>query len=581
MATIRRILQFLRPYAKEVILASIMMVLVVIADLSIPTLVKIIIDDGIYAGDMSTILRTSLIMVSATIISAVLAIGNSVFSIRASQGLATDLRDAIYTKIQSYSFGNLDDFQTGQLLTRLTSDVNQVQTLVQMSLRILTRAPIMLVGSLILMFYLDSRLAMNMLVILPVTLVVMILAIRYIQPLFKMVQNKLDNLNQVLQENLSGIRVVKAFVRGDYENKRFRTVNEEYTGLNVKTSQVISILIPVMFLIINLAGVAIVYFGGIQAVNGVGSVGVIMAFLNYLLSFSFPLLMLAMVAGFISMSYASAQRIEQVLESEQEIKEVDDPVTLKEFRGRIAFENVSFMYNGNSGEPVLQNINLVVEPGEVVALLGATGSGKTSLVNLIPRFYDATEGRVTIDGVDVRALDLEFLRSLVGISLQEAVLFSGTIMDNIKYGRKNATDTEVVTAAKAAQAHEFIIEFPNGYETVIGQRGVNLSGGQKQRVAIARALLVRPKILILDDSTSAVDVETEAKIHDALNQIMKNRTSFIIAQRISTVLTADKIILLDDGRISAMGNHQQMMEISPLYREIFDSQLGNGGVNTE
>jgi ATP-binding cassette subfamily B protein len=306
-----------------------------------------------------------------------------------------------------------------------------------------------------------------------------------------------------------------------------------------------------------------------------------MAFLNYLLSFSFPLLMLAMVAGFISMSYASAQRIEQVLESEQEIKEVDDPVTLKEFRGRIAFENVSFMYNGNSGEPVLQNINLVVEPGEVVALLGATGSGKTSLVNLIPRFYDATEGRVTIDGVDVRALDLEFLRSLVGISLQEAVLFSGTIMDNIKYGRKNATDTEVVTAAKAAQAHEFIIEFPNGYETVIGQRGVNLSGGQKQRVAIARALLVRPKILILDDSTSAVDVETEAKIHDALNQIMKNRTSFIIAQRISTVLTADKIILLDDGRISAMGNHQQMMEISPLYREIFDSQLGNGGVNTE
>jgi ATP-binding cassette subfamily B protein len=385
----------------------------------------------------------------------------------------------------------------------------------------------------------------------------------------------------VLQENLSGIRVVKAFVRGDYENKRFRSVNEEYTGLNVKTSQVISILIPVMFLIINLAGVAIVYFGGIQAVNGVGSVGVIMAFLNYLLSFSFPLLMLAMVAGFISMSYASAQRIEQVLESEQEIKEVDDPVTLKEFRGRIAFENVSFMYNGNSGEPVLQNINLVVEPGEVVALLGATGSGKTSLVNLIPRFYDATEGRVTIDGVDVRALDLEFLRSLVGISLQEAVLFSGTIMDNIKYGRKNATDTEVVTAAKAAQAHEFIIEFPNGYETVIGQRGVNLSGGQKQRVAIARALLVRPKILILDDSTSAVDVETEAKIHDALNQIMKNRTSFIIAQRISTVLTADKIILLDDGRISAMGNHQQMMEISPLYREIFDSQLGNGGVNTE
>jgi ATP-binding cassette subfamily B protein len=577
----RRALRFLRPYAKEAVLASVMMVFVVLADLAIPTLVRILIDDGIMAGDLSLILRTSLIMVGAAVLSALLAIGNTVFSIRASQGLAADVRDAVYAKIQSFSFGNLDDFQTGPLLTRLTSDVNQVQMLVLMSLRMLTRAPIMLVGSLVMMFTINPALATNMLVLLPVTLLLAVVFIRIVRPLYLQAQAKLDGLNQVLQESLSGIRVVKAFVRDAYENARFRDVNAAYTGLTVKTSQVIAVLFPFMLLVLNVAGVAIVYVGGMQAIAGVGSIGVIMAFISYLLTFTFPVLMMAMVAGSLSASFASAQRISEVLASTPAITQRAGAMTLPEATGRVAFDRVSLKYNGDGGAPVLQDVTFTAEPGETVALLGATGSGKTSLVHLIPRFYDATTGAVTIDGVDVKNLDLATFPAHVGVSLQEAVLFSGTIRENIRYGRPDATDAEVEAVAKAAHVHRFITAFPDGYETRIGQRGVTLSGGQKQRVAIARALLVDPAILILDDSTSAVDVETEAEIQAALDAVMEGRTRFVIAQRISTVLTADKILVLDEGRIVAIGNHAQLMATSPLYREIYDSQLGDGGAGRE
>jgi len=381
----------------------------------------------------------------------------------------------------------------------------------------------------------------------------------------------------VLQENLTGIRVVKSFVRRDHENQKFEGANVELYGTSLRVTQLLSVFFPIIMALLNLGTVAIIYYGGLQVFAGTASVGQIMAFINYLFSTMFPILMLSMMAGQVSAANASSRRIMQVLDSEPEVQDIPDAIALDEMKGRVVFEDVAFSYRDDGGDPVLTDVSFAAEPGETVAILGSTGSGKSSLINLIPRFYDVSGGRVTIDGVDVRDLRMDDLRRHVGISLQEAVLFSGTIRDNIRYGRPDASDEEVVAAAKAAQAHEFITGFPEGYDTMVGQRGVNLSGGQKQRVAIARALLVRPTILILDDSTSAVDVETEALIEGALEELMKDRTSFVIAQRISTVLKADKIIVLDDGQVAAEGNHDTLMETSPIYREIYESQLGDGG----
>jgi ATP-binding cassette subfamily B protein len=435
----------------------------------------------------------------------------------------------------------------------------------------------MFIGSVGIMWVTNSRLATIMLALLPVTILLVTLFIRIVQPLFVRVQERLEYLNQVLQENLSGIRVVKSFVRRDHENQRFEEANVELYGTSLRVTQLLSVFFPIIMALLNLGTVAIIYFGGLQVFAGHTSVGQIMAFVNYLFSTMFPVLMLAMMAGQISASNASAGRIMQVLDSAPEVEDKTDSIELDNIRGEVAFDDVTFSYRDDGGDPVLCDISFTAEPGETVALLGSTGSGKSSLINLIPRFYDVSKGRVTIDGVDVRDIQMKSLRRNIGISLQEAVLFSGTIKDNIRYGRPNASDEEVITAAKAAQAHDFIVEFPEGYNTMVGQRGVNLSGGQKQRVAIARALLVKPMILILDDSTSAVDVETEAKIEEALEELMVDRTSFVIAQRISTVLKADKSMVRDDGRIAAEGNHAELMDASPIYREIYESQLGDGG----
>ena len=386
-------------------------------------------------------------------------------------------------------------------------------------------------------------------------------------------------MNGFLQENISGIRVVKAFVRRDHENKHFEEANMQLFDTQLRFTQLLSIFFPIIMALMNLGTVAIIYFGGLQVFNGVTSVGQIMAFINYLFSTMFPIMMLAMMAGQISAASASAKRIMEVLDSEPMIQEKPEPIELGTIEGRVVFENVDFTYRDDGGDPVLTNISFIAEPGENVAILGSTGSGKSSLINLIPRFYDTSKGRITVDGVDVKDVSMKSLRSNIGISLQEVVLFSGTIRDNIRYGRPDATEEEVITAAKAAKAHEFITGFPHGYDTMVVQRGVNLSGGQKQRVAIARALLVKPKILILDDSTSAVDVETETKIEEALEALMADTTSFIIAQRISTVLKADKILILEEGQIVAEGNHDQLMDTSPIYKEIYDSQLGDGGIH--
>jgi ATP-binding cassette subfamily B multidrug efflux pump len=577
MSDLRRALNYLSPYKREAVLATVLLGMVVVTDLSIPRLIQAIVDEGIAKMDMGIIVRDSALMIGASILSAVFMVANTIYAVRSARGMEADLREALFKKVQTFSFGNLDDFQTGQLLTRLTSDISQIQMIVMMSLRMLTRAPLMFIGSVTIMWITNPRLAAYMLALLPVVIVLVILFIRRIEPLFTKVQERLEALNQVLQENISGIRVVKAFVRRDYEGARFDRANRELTGTSVRVTQLLSVFFPLIMAIMNLGGVALIYYGGIQVYQGTATVGEIMAFTNYLMSTMFPVIMLSMMAGQISAANASAVRIMRIMDAEPEVKDRPGAVPLTEVSGRVAFENVTFSYKEDGGDPVLQGVSFTAEPGQRVAILGSTGSGKSSLINLIPRFYDVSSGRVMVDGFDVRDVTMSSLRSHIGVSLQEAVLFSGTIRDNIRYGRGSATDEEVEAAAKAAQAHDFIVGFPEGYDTVVGQRGVNLSGGQKQRIAIARALLVNPRILILDDSTSAVDVEMEVLLERALEELMRDRTSFVIAQRISTVLTADKILVLDNGRIAAEGDHATLMGSSPIYREIYESQLGDGG----
>ncbi|MBQ04883.1 multidrug ABC transporter ATP-binding protein [Candidatus Bathyarchaeota archaeon] len=577
MGDFGKVLKYLYPHKKEAIIASVMLAFVVIADLSIPRMVQTIIDNGVAQQDMNIILWTSLSMIGASVLSAALSIANTYYSVKASRGFEADLREAIFKKIQTFSFGNLDDLNTGQLLTRLTSDLNMIQTVVSMGLRMFTRAPLMFLGSYGIMFATNPSLALVILALLPVTLVLLLFFIRLLRPLFSKVQERLDYLNQVLQENLTGIRVVKAFVRSDHENQRFEKANTELFEISLKMTQYISTFFPIIITLMNLGTVAIIYYGGLQVFTGTTSVGQIMAFTNYLFATMFPVLMLAMMAAHFSGAGASATRIMEVVNSVSEVQDSPDAVSLDDIRGRVAFENVTFSYRDDGGDPVLTGISFTAEPGEKVALLGQTGSGKSSLINLIPRFYDTSGGRVTVDGVDVKDIKIYNLRGHIGISLQEAILFSGTIRDNIKYGKPDASEEEMLEVAKIAQAHDFIMAFPEGYDTIVEQRGVNLSGGQKQRLAIARVLLVKPKILILDDSTSAVDVETEAEIENALESLLGDTTSFIVAQRISTVLKADKILVLDDGKIAAEGRHAELMDTSSIYQEIFESQLGDGG----
>ena len=576
ITNLRRAFGYVKPYAKEAILAIILLALVVSVDLIIPRLVQVVIDEGVAKQNQEVIIRTSLLMVGISVISALFMIGNTIFTVRVSRGFEADLREAIFKKIQTFSFGNLDDFTTGQLLTRMTSDLNQVRHVITMTFRMYFRMPLTFIGSISIMVATNPQLSLVIAVLLPIVLVLVAALIKIVDPLYTRVQEKLDHLNQVLQENLMGIRVVKVFVRRHYENRRFETRNEELYGTAVKTTRAINIFNPMVTVLLNLGIVAVIYYGGIQVSTGIASVGQILAFLNYINQVFTPVFTLSSQAGLISAAEASARRIFRVVDTVPEIGNKSGALVLDGVKGRVVFEDVSFSYNEDGGAPILSHISFTAEPGQVVAVLGATGSGKSTLINLIPRFYDVTSGRVTIDGVDVRDIKIESLRGNIGISLQESILFSGTIKDNIKYGRQNATDGEVMEAAKAAQAHDFITKFPDGYDTMVGQRGVNLSGGQKQRIAIARALLVKPQILILDDSTSSVDVATEAKIEKALDDLMKGSTRFVVAQRISTVLTADKILILENGRMVAEGNHEQLMETSPIYQEIYNSQLGGG-----
>jgi ATP-binding cassette subfamily B multidrug efflux pump len=575
-----KLFPYLKPYWKAALLAPLFMLLEVYMDLLQPKYMASIVNEGVMTGDLLHIQKTGLIMLGVALIGLIGGLGCTVFSSTASQNFGADVRKDLFTKVQSFSFGVLDTFKAGSLVTRLTNDVVQVQGVVLMTLRILVRAPLLAVGSVIMAVTISPHLALILAVVIPLLFAVLMVIIRKGFPLFSNVQKKLDTVNTVLQENLTGIRVVKAFVRADYENKRFGKSNEDLMEVAIKATRIVMLIMPIMMLIMNTSIAAVLWFGGLQTWTGTIQVGDLVAFINYVTQVLFSLMMVSMMLMNVSRAKASAERINEVMETKPEISNHAAAQNNVIQAGKVTFEDVSFSYNGHKDNKdyVLKGIHVEFQPGQTVAILGATGSGKSTLVNLIPRLYDATEGRVLIDGVDVRHIDLTHLRSDIGVVLQEAILFTGTIKENISFGKPNASQEDIEAAAQAAQIHDFIVSLPDGYMTLIGQRGVNLSGGQKQRVSIARAILVQPAILILDDSTSAVDLGTESRIQQALKSQTKQSTRIIIAQRISSVLEADTIIVLDNGMIVAQGTHSELMETSDVYQDIYRSQLGKEAV---
>ncbi|MBM4427532.1 MAG: ABC transporter ATP-binding protein [Chloroflexi bacterium] len=489
-----------------------------------------------------------------------------------SQSVAYDLRNDLYAKIQQLSFAYHDKNQTGQLMIRATDDVEKVRLFIGQGLLQLVGAVILLSGTVIILFSSNVALAWTAMPILPIAIVLFGVFASLAQPMFTKVQQKLSTLNTVLQENLAGVKVIKAFTREKEQQAKFRAAADDTMNQSIAVNRLFTFLFPLVFLIANLGQAAILYVGGKQIIVGTLSIGAWQEFSLYLMYLFFPIMMFGAIVTQMGQASASADRVFEILDAESDIVDKPNASKLPAVKGDVKFENVTFRYVGG-GDPVLKNVTFEAKSGETIALLGATGSGKTSIINLLPRFYDPVEGSITIDGHDLRDVTLDSLRSQIGIVLQETTLFSGTIRENIAFGKPDATLEEVQAAAKSAAAHDFIMSFPDGYNTHVGERGITLSGGQKQRVAIARALLLNPRILILDDSTSSVDVATEVHIQAALETLMKGRTSFVIAQRISTVINADKILVLEKGEIVAQGKHAQLMEEEPIYAEIYNSQI--------
>ena len=558
-------------------MAPILMLCEVVLDLMQPRLIQRIIDYGVARSDTNMVLGTAFLMLCFMALSGLCGLGCGYFAVRSAYGLGGDLRAALFRKVQTLSFGNLDKLETGALITRLTSDVNKVQEMVMMMMRGMVRMPLLMVGSLVMATVISPRLGLIFIVILPALTLALSMIIRKTFPLYRQVQEGLDGINTVMQENLAGVRVVKAFARSEHESARFAMANNTLIQRMIDAVRMSSRTTPVMMLTLNTGVVAALWIGAGQVQTGGMRVGELVAFINYLGQAVITLMMFSTLTIQISTAQASAQRVVELLESEPILM---NPTQKQQFplrpSGKVVFDNVSFNYSSASQDMILKNICFEAEPGQTVAILGATGSGKSTLVQLIPRFYDVSEGRVTLDGVDVREIPEEELRRHVGIALQESILFSASIKNNIRLGEPDASFEKLSTAARNAQADEFIRDLPDGYEALVGQRGVNLSGGQKQRLAIARALLLQPSVLILDDSTSAVDVRTEGLIQNALERNSYRQTRFIVAQRISSVLNADKILVLDNGEIIAQGTHYELLDACEVYREIYDSQTENG-----
>ncbi|MCY3833360.1 MAG: ABC transporter ATP-binding protein [Chloroflexi bacterium] len=586
MKSLLRTFEFMRPYAWFLFFGFWTTVLPVAMELSVPRLLQFIIDRGIQPRDWDMIALGAFWMFIAAMIGALSTLGQGYCRAVVSQGLAFDIRHALFRHIQSLSFANLDQMQTGRLMTRVSSDVDVVRMFSSAGLSLLLRVLLMIIGSMVLLLLTDWQLSLIMFAVAGVSAIYIRYLMMKATRLFTVVQQKLGALNTLVQENLAGIQVVKAFVRGRFEIDQFSESNLDYRERNIEVGQLIAVAMPVLQVLTNVGTVAVLWFGGASVIGDRLTVGELIAFNNYLMTGMGPLLFLGNLLMMAARAEASAERLLEVLDTEPTLAAAQRPHRAATISGRVGFENVSFHYsrrnsgkanasNRVSGDDVLHEISFTAEPGQQIALLGATGSGKSTLVNLISRFYDVSGGAVTVDGVDVRDWDVDALRAQIGMVMQESILFSGSVRDNIAFGAPAATLGEVVSAAQAAQAHKFIMQMPAGYDSLVEAGGANLSGGQKQRLAIARALLIQPGILVFDDSTSAVDMETEYKIQSALESLAAEATTFIIAQRITSVTHADQILVLDDGRIAERGTHQQLMADSHIYREIYESQLGD------
>lgn len=570
----KRYWKYIKPYLPAFIIGPLMMIVEVIGEVVLPKLMANIINVGVTNGSAGYITGTGALMILVALLMMAGGVGGAYFGAKAAVSFAADLRKDAFDKVQTFSFVNLDQFSTGSLVTRLTNDITQVQNLINMALRMMLRAPGMLIGALIMAFVMNAELAVIVLIVIPILVGAIAVLIKIAFPKFKIMQKKLDALNSNIQEMLTNVRVIKSFVRGDYEEKKFAASNEDLKQTSLGAFKTIIIVMPLMMLMMNATTLAVVWFGGRQIIAGNMQVGDLTAFTTYIVQILMSLMMLAMVILQSSRALASLSRIREILDTEVDLndehcKEPDKIVS----SGRVEFRDVSFRYYKENKEAVLSHISFAVKSGQTLGIIGSTGSGKTTLVQMIPRLYDVDEGEVLVDGVNVKDYTLENLREGVGMVLQKNVLFSGSILENLMWGDENASMEEVRKAAQAAQADGFVSSFTGGYEMDLGQGGVNVSGGQKQRLCIARALLKKPKILILDDSTSAVDTATEAKIREIFAGELKNTTKIIIAQRISSVQEADEIMVLDDGKIVGFGKHEDLLASCEAYQEIYYSQM--------
>ncbi len=567
----------MKPYWLFAILAPLTMIGEVSIDLMQPKLMSQIVDEGVIGQNMELIIFTGLKMLGLVAIGGLFGILSAAFASNAAQRFGNDLRNDAFKKVMSLSLQQTDKFTTGSLVTRLTNDINAVQDFIAMLIRMFVRAPMQFIGGIVMAISISPKFGIVLALALPIQLVLIFLMLKKAGPLYSVVQKKLDRVNSVVQENVSGARVVKAYVKEEHEISRFSSANSELRDVNLKVQRLMATLSPVLMIIMNASVIAILLIGGkevqasIGVIDGIG-VGDVMAAITYITQILMSMMMVSMMFQTMTRAAASAKRITEVLESDPAILggEVSSET---ESKGAIEFKNVSFRYPNAIGRPVLNGINLDIKPGETVAIIGATGSGKSSLVNLIPRFYDADEGSVLIDGVDVRDYELGTLRQKIAFVLQKTELFSGTVAENIRWGRPEATDEEVKLAATIAQADDFIMGFADDYNTMIAEKGASLSGGQKQRIAIARAIIRRPEIIIFDDSTSALDLGTEARLHKALRENIKDSTVIMIAQRIASIRSCDRIAVIENGTISAFAPHDELMKNSETYRDIYDSQM--------
>lgn len=567
-----KLIRYVKPFAVMIFFVLFLVLCQSLSELYLPTLMSDIVDKGVVKGDTNYIWKIGglmLLIAAGGLFCSILA---SFYSAKTSAGFGKLLRSKVFSHVEDFSLQEFNKIGTASLITRTTNDINQIQQVLVMMMRMMIMAPMMCIGGLIMAVSKDAKLTLVLAAAIPILVLAIVLIARSGIPLFKAMQVKLDKLNRVLRENLTGIRVIRSFNRTQHEIKRFNEANLDLTLTAIKVNKIMASLMPVIMLVLNLSTVAIIWFGGIRISNGYMQVGDLMAFIQYAMTILFSFLMLSMMFIMVPRASVSAVRINEVLDTKIAIQEPSEPAAMKEQKGFVEFKNVTFCYPG-AEMPAIANISFSMKPGEVTAIIGGTGSGKSTLINLIPRFYDVDNGKILVDGIDVRDIRQEQLREKIGFVPQQAVLFTGTIADNIRYGKTNATDEEVRHAAEIAQADEFISHLPEGYHSILAQGGTNVSGGQKQRLAIARALVRKPGIYIFDDSFSALDFKTDAKLRTALQEETAAATVLMVAQRVSTIMNADQIIVIENGEIAGMGTHKNLLETCTVYREIVLSQL--------